>query len=375
MSDNSSNGRISFWHIGLAVLGFLLAGIGFWQIRDVNRQLENRQNQYMVSILNERRDALTNWLGQIRDDVEILATMPAMVSLLKDIDKSLQVYGHDRTAAYLRLFAGLEDGQSGDKVLAEAALDASGYSELHDQYQTWFSRVDDTLGFYDAFLFNLDGLLVYSVEKEDDFGTNLLAGPWANTGLGTVVREVLEHEDERFVSFADYAFYGPSAGDAASFMATGIRDNDGALIGVFAVQMPKDRLNAILNKRPGEQHAGRFYLSGDDGFLRSDVNGEDTLLRRRGISSFSNPDLSEDAVTIMPPRRGVTGEEVIAAARVFRVENVEFTIVAEFDRAVIHDWHDQQRLGVWLLIVATTLIALLILQLLWALKKPDQPLD
>ena len=59
----------------------------------------------------------------------------------------------------------------------------SSYGFMHAIYHPTFNTLQDEMGYYDVFLFDPDGNLVYSVFKETDFATNMNTGPWANTGL------------------------------------------------------------------------------------------------------------------------------------------------------------------------------------------------
>ncbi len=39
------------------------------------------------------------------------------------------------------------------------------------------------LGLYDLFLMDTEGNVIYTAEREDDFGTNLETGPYRDSGL------------------------------------------------------------------------------------------------------------------------------------------------------------------------------------------------
>ena len=75
------------------------------------------------------------------------------------------------------------------------------------------------MGYYDVFLFDTDGNLVYSVFKELDYATNILNGEWRDTGLATVFRAANVAESNAQTVFDDFRGYAPSAGAPAAFFA------------------------------------------------------------------------------------------------------------------------------------------------------------
>jgi hypothetical protein len=103
--------------------------------------------------------------------------------------------------------------------------------------------------YYDVFMFDMRGNLVYSVYKESDFATNFgtnknLAADfrkWQASGLGDAFRAALVDPD--IVTMTPWTPYGPSAGALASFLAIGVKDASGNMIGVFSTQMPPDTMS------------------------------------------------------------------------------------------------------------------------------------
>ena len=91
--------------------------------------------------------------------------------------------------------------------------------------------------------------------KEKDYATNFgnkknldaKFAEWQASGLGDAFRAALAEPD--VVSLTPWTPYGPSAGALASFLATGVRSEDGAMIGVFSTQLPPNAMS-IDNVEP-----------------------------------------------------------------------------------------------------------------------------
>ena len=75
-------------------------------------------------------------------------------------------------------------------------------------------------GYYDFFLISPEGDVLYTVEKEADFATNLETGAWRETGLAEVFRQAKRKRREGGIVISDMQAYQPSNGAPAIFMAT-----------------------------------------------------------------------------------------------------------------------------------------------------------
>lgn len=122
------------------------------------------------------------------------------------------------------------------------------------------------LGFYDIFLIDPQGTIVYSVARESDYQTNLLHGPYRDSGLAQLYRSVKKPVTQ--LQMQDFAPYAPSNGQAAAFMAMPfVQDGNNWVV---AVQLSIDRINAVMQVREGMGQSGETYLVGPDQRMRSD---------------------------------------------------------------------------------------------------------
>ena len=80
-------------------------------------------------------------------------------------------------------------------------------------------------GYYDLFLIDTEGNVIYSVTHEADFGTNVVNGVYASSGLGHVAQAALDGE---FV-ITDIESYAPSAGIPASFIGEPLTGANGEI--------------------------------------------------------------------------------------------------------------------------------------------------
>ncbi len=163
----------------------------------------------------------------------------------------------------------------GSKHLLNKAKEANSYNEAHEKYHGIFRNFIERFGYYDLFLVDHEtGDIVYSVFKELDYTTSLIDGPYAKSGIGQAFALADTAKEKEFTGLVDFAPYVPSYNAAASFIATPIHNDQGATIGVLILQMPVDKINALMThdgkwKESGFGDSGETYLVGGDFTMRS----------------------------------------------------------------------------------------------------------
>lgn len=156
---------------------------------------------------------------------------------------------------------------------SEILNEVSSYDELHQKYHPVFDDYLQNHGLYDIFLIDPKGRIVYSVFKEIDFATNLLNGPYSQSGLGQLVKKVIAIPSKESM-IIDFSPYLPSYGKPAAFIATSVFDKN-VFKGVFAMQVSIDRVNDIMTnnknwEKEGFGKSGETYIVGPGFGMRND---------------------------------------------------------------------------------------------------------
>ena len=176
----------------------------------------------------------------------------------------------DDSIALQQVFVAANPYPIGSKKMLDASPAASSYERVHAAVHPILRDYLDRFGYYDIFLIDAaTGDVVYTVDKELDFATSLVDGPWAQTNLARVFQEASRASDPNAVAIVDFERYAPSYGEPAGFVASPIYDGR-EKIGVLAFQIPLDRISALMNDRTGLGETGEAYLVGADGLMRSD---------------------------------------------------------------------------------------------------------
>lgn len=300
--------------IPLVLLAVIL---GFASLRQAETALTQRSYDQMQSIREGKREEIRAYFAASADNLAVIAAtadvrealtaMPAALTALGEVAEAdlarmraaVEDYWRNQYGAeYMRrnpeatlalepLLAGLpaetivaqylyiasNPNPLGEKGALDRAEDESEYSRLHARVHPLGRRAVAEYGLYDLFLFDLDGRLVYSYFKELDYATRMVDGPWRHTGLAQAFNLSRSGREVGEVAMTDYAPYGPSYDDQAVFLSTPVFA-EGRQIGVLALQLPIDRVNAVMTfggkwQDVGLGASGEAYLVGADHTPRS----------------------------------------------------------------------------------------------------------
>ena len=235
--------------------------------------------------------------------------------------------------------------------------DGSAYAQTHKDIHPELRALLYARGYYDIFLINPEGTIVYTVVKEDDFTTNLLTGSFRNSGLADTFARALKLSEGE-AAFADFAPYGPSGSAPASFVAMPIFSaaGDGAPVGVVAAQvMPEALERAIMAETP--ESNVQSYLIGSDGLLRTDFMASDLDAALETRLVLENEALLPGNTAI--DARGLLGEEVLLAARPVNFLGADWFLVTQANKSIALSSVTMFRTNILLLLIPSAAIVAL----------------
>jgi len=387
---------------GKLVAALLAAGLlpllisGTLNYLDARRALTDAAFGQLHAVAEAKKDSIESYFTLIRDQVLTLAEDPALANGIEDlgtafhrladeesglvqaeVDAALAAqyakgyateytkrtgrqppaFTLDAPAARIAQFEYIArhaqpDGRAdeGPKGTGKAA-----YHRLHARYHGMLKSYVERFGYYDAFLVDAAGDVIYSAAKEPDYATNLLRGPWRDSGLADVVRQALATDDRHASFMTDFAPYAPSYEAPAAFIATPVY-RDGRKLGVVALQMPTGRIDAMMQDNAGMGDSGETFLVGKDLLMRSQsrLHAGARLLETK-IDSQASRDLAAG-------RAGAgfdtdyRGTAVIGAWEPLQIPGLDWGLVAKKDAEEALVGVDQ--LTRWTLLVALLSAAL-----------------
>jgi len=255
------------------VIGGVVAvglGLGVSGVMIGSSVITQAETEKLETLADGRAHEMKAYLEDIQTDLLLTADNPYTVSALKAFDASWDTLGGDQAKLLQDAYINKNPNELGSKHLLDAAPGGTEYDQVHGQYHGTFREQLNLRGYYDIFLFDDQGDLVYTVFKELDYATNFKTGggEWADTDLGNAFRAgIALNKGESY--FLDFKPYKPSYDAPASFISTPIFEGN-KRIGVLVFQMPIDRINAIMGAKVGLGETGETVVVGADHLMRND---------------------------------------------------------------------------------------------------------
>ncbi len=356
--------------VGLTLV--VLAGVGFAAYQRAADQLLQRAEDTYSALMELRRDALQNHLQAVAGQVRYFASDRDIRGILEDFSEAWDHLGSRAPARTRRAYVLDNPYPVGERHLLKQARDGSAYTALHGAHHDWLRGFLHQHGYYDVFLLQPDGDLIYTAFKEDDFGTNLLGGPYRETGLGVAFRGARDATEPGTVLFADFAPYTPSYGKPAAFVASPVFDDDGKLLGVLAFQLAIEPIDAIMQVAKGMGETGETFVVGEDFLMRSDSRFAESSTRlrtrvdtptvRRALAGETGVELAEDHA----------GVPVLSAFGPMEFLGATWAVVADVDQTeVLEPIRRLRNFLIGATIVAMVVVSTIVgFSLSWMLNRP-----
>lgn len=244
----------------------------------------------LITIREARTKQIQDDFGQLTLDLQFFARSEDVVNLFT----ALREY-HDLT--------GVKPDGPYDVTTPE-------YRRIWQETGANIYRYCKDTGVPDMFMICADhGHVMYSYARAPNLGTNLAHGAHQDGGLARLWAQVKSTGE---IGFVDFTISSPGSDQPAAFLGVPIPDTNGTLIGVMAIQVPLDEINAVMQPRNGLGETGETYLVGADKLMRSD-----SVLDPKAHSvaaSFHNPSAgSVDSEAVNAALNGETGTKVVTS--------------------------------------------------------------
>jgi methyl-accepting chemotaxis protein len=313
----------------MALMAFISAvATGLISYNVATSSLTNEMKHEIVAIQEARKTALKTYLEGLESDLNSISSNDMTIQGLTAFEEGWDAFSNPEQDLK-DLYINTNPHPVGEKEKLDAAEDGSSYSKAHAHYHPWLRTYLQHKGFYDIFLINHEGKLVYSVFKEDDFANNILADEWKDTGLGRVTRAVLDNFKAGQIAFENFATYSSSANEPASFIASPIFDEAGEKHGVLVFQIPMAHINKIMNASSGMGETGESYIVNSQKFMNSDsrLSTTPTALKTKVDTEAVNKALNGESGSLI--QENYNGNSVFAAYAPLDFGGQRWAIIAE----------------------------------------------
>ena len=319
--------------------------VSFISINSSSEDVATKVYNQLTAINQIKKQTIIKYFEERESDLSVLIdiadTMQQQafqkLSAINSIKKSqLNDYFH-MNKSQLDLLANSTDVHQAISELNRHFNNKRQWQPLLDKHDVAFKAMLDFFGWYDFFLINLEGDIIYSVTRESDLGQNLAKDLSDSSFYQAFLIAQKGARDE--IHFADFKPYAPSNDDPAAFAVRAVTVN-GKHSGYIAYQQPIEKMNEILGQRVGMGETGESYLVGQDNLMRSNsyLNPKDFSVEASFASNNKvNTTATQNALA------GKTGTAVIldynnnpvvSSWDYFEVgSNIRWAIISEIDVA------------------------------------------
>ncbi|MEP2717109.1 methyl-accepting chemotaxis protein [Pseudophaeobacter sp.] len=230
-----------------------------------------RKNIYSAHEIEAKAgaQALEFLISSAHSNLASQAAQPTVFRAVSNFTRVIGMIEEPDPIAYLKRVYGSENPNPLDqRALLVDPGDGSYYSQSHNSYHPTFQRTVELNGYEDLYLFDEAGLLIYSVNKLNDFANSFATGELAETGLGQLFAEALVAEPGHVVH-SDFTIYGPAGAVPSAFLATPVVNKRQKIVGVIAVRLGSAGVVQALTKNLEDTAHQNIYLVSEDGLARS----------------------------------------------------------------------------------------------------------
>ncbi|WP_350335225.1 methyl-accepting chemotaxis protein [Coralliovum pocilloporae] len=251
------------------ILGITLAstaGVGIASYISASATINSIAEDRLRAKADVQKNDFVNYLTAIERDLKALSDSYVTRRALTELKKGWKKAGDNPTEALQTAYITKNKYPSEREKLVSGGR--SKYDKAHKSVHPTLLRHLTDNGYYDIYVFDTDGNLIYSVKKNNDFATNIKSGAWKDTPLRQAF-DLAMGGDTKDAHYLDFKPYAAMDGQHASFLSTPIAIGR-KKIGVLAYQMPISRITYYTSRYQGLGETGDLFLIGNDGLARND---------------------------------------------------------------------------------------------------------
>ncbi|WP_122074699.1 methyl-accepting chemotaxis protein [Pseudophaeobacter sp. EL27] len=289
------------------------------------------ENQF-ESLIAGRKTAFLSLIRGLNADLLTLSSTPSTATAIQRLSAAWSNLGADAPDIARKAYITENPFPAGERHNLDRGKQTIPYNIHHSKFHPSFRTLLTAKGYYDAFLISMPGDVIYTVYKEDDYGTNLLNGAYKDSDLGVLFRKALETEPGKVI-FSDVAPYAPSANAPAAFAATKVVAPSGQTVGVLILQIPMHMINSIMNDAQGIGDSVEIFLAGPDLAARSASRFENghAVLDQLPVNDYL-VQAQEGNGSFTTEATGLRGQPVASYAEHIPLESGVWVIAIEQDR-------------------------------------------
>ncbi len=303
------------WFLLLALIPLLAVSfISYYTARDSLRDGAYRSLQ---GVIETKTEYLNTFFNDKLADLAFQAGAQSNHQLLASL-RAAQLSSGQTLADFVR-------GEQWPAIAKEQAGELKRFTKAH--------------GYWDILLIDVEGNILFTIEQEEDLGTNLFERDHA--GMAATSHKALEQGAPVFSDLHQH--HQQDEVDIVGFLARAMVDATGKKLGVIALQINMNEINRIMQESAGLGETGETYLIGTDLRMRSNsrlvkyatalgapLTGGQTGTWLEGIGKADDTTGHQHKVTM--DYTNFRGEAVFGSYESIDVGGVHLGVIAEIEQ-------------------------------------------
>ncbi|MGL6027783.1 MAG: HAMP domain-containing protein, partial [Vibrio sp.] len=317
----------------LSIIPLTITALFF--LRSHSQDLEEQSTSYLVSVRDTKQQQVIDYIlakesevmGFVRSELAYASGggFYGLVNAFQRLDITIEAAREHAQQSYI--------SGSGDQIKTSVLPQSSAYvgSEryrlLHKRYHWAYLELLKRSDFDDILLVDIDGNVVYSIYKHDNFGSNLLSGEEQATLLGHTFKRLEQMVSEQRQANEDFtpvviSDFEPQDGQLYAWLGAPIIQQ-GYLHSYAMFRLPSNAITKLIadgNNHPtmqtilvGQDHRSRTLTTADMTVEKSQQVIDLALSGQRSVGTYTNTE----------------HEDVIAAYTPINLKSIHWALVVE----------------------------------------------
>ncbi|MCH7839802.1 MAG: PAS domain S-box protein, partial [Planctomycetes bacterium] len=234
-SRRSLKRTLLLWFLATSLIPLtVVSAVSYYTAKE---SLRDDTHESLSATVAERAAFIDNWFHYRLIDLESQATNISNARFLEELSVAFEVGGKS-LGTFVKSYRW-------NAIVNERGEDLKTFRKLYE--------------YYDVFLIDAAGNILFTVAGEDDLGTNLFDGLFAETRFAAICHNTL---DTGRPAFSDLERYSASDNAVAGFFTSVIVDEDGEKIGVFAIQITPEQIEYAMRETSADDRGLQVYVVG-----------------------------------------------------------------------------------------------------------------
>ncbi|HEY0274623.1 MAG TPA: HAMP domain-containing protein, partial [Paenirhodobacter sp.] len=284
--------------VSVSFVALAIMGVSSYHL--ASTMLKAHGTQRLEQTLSSRKEVLRHWSDQQLSAIRAAGASTGVPRAARDFMQAWTGLGSDPGDELRRIFIDGNPHPAGERYKLDYSNVMNDYTLNHRRYNITFAALADQNDLLDIFIVSPVGDVLYSYQKDENFGRNLFSASQDDPELVRVARDALNAKTSSgpFVSQFTHDFTS-AKGPRVVYLSVPMRSEGGLIIGALVFEVPLAMLSDTMSDPDALGATGQGYLVDGGRTLQTPLRE----VPRPANGSFDSPEY-----VVAKALRGETGQ-------------------------------------------------------------------